>query len=201
MSAKPIGLVIPTRWEAAQILKRYDFKKSGDFFQATVEGHPVSILISGVGREAAREAANRLVSEGAKVLVSVGFCGALLPSQKVGDLVTHRIATVDKPVATPEGRRAVAERANAIAVDMETQAVIEAGTLRGVPIFILRVISDEFTDNLLMLFGEGGSFSPVRIAIRLLNPALWPLVVKLKRHSRIAAAKLADELPAFCQRL
>src|SRR4051794_6210899 len=124
---KTIGIVIPTRWEAKDILARFNLRKDGDgFYQGTVGGRPVIVSVSGVGKAAASQAANRLVSAGAKVLVSMGFCGALVPSLQIGDLITHRIATVDQPIRNAEERRALAEKANALAVDMETQAVIEA---------------------------------------------------------------------------
>ena len=156
MRERPLGLVIPTRWEAHEIFRQFQFKrvKPKDLFRADIAGQEVIACLSGVGRQAAAQAADRLVAAGAKELVSMGFCGALIPNLKVGDLVTDRIISVDKPARTPDERRALTERANAIAVDMETQAVIESGTRRGVPIRILRVVSDEFTDDLATpLFG------------------------------------------------
>jgi nucleoside phosphorylase len=192
---KPLGIVIPTRWEASDVLRRFHFKSRGRrFYQGAISGRTVFLCISGVGREAARRAAERLVSEGAGELVSLGFCGALVPDLKVGDLVTQRIATVDKPVRTPEERRALAARASAVAVDMETQAIIEEGTRRGVPIRLLRVVSDEFQDDLTPLFGRKGKFSGWMIVLRLLNPAAWPLAARLWRHSAIARARLAEAL-------
>ena len=111
---------------------------------------------------------------------------------------SDRIATVDKPVRTPQERRALTERANAVAVDMETQAVIEAGTRRGVPIHVLRVVSDEFEDDLTPLFGKSGQFSAAGIALRLLNPAVWPLAIKLRKQSQRGGLRLAEELALFC---
>jgi nucleoside phosphorylase len=142
-------------------------------------------------------AAARLLAEGAGELVSMGFCGALVPELHVGDLVTDRIATVDKPARTEQERRAITERANAVAVDMETQAVIEEGTRRGVPIHILRVVSDEYRDDLTPLFGKSGKFSALHIAIRLLNPAVWPLAGRLRRQSLTARVRLAEALQRF----
>src|SRR5258706_1813387 len=123
---------------------------------------------------AAVNASERLLASGVQELVSMGFCGALVPQLKVGDLITDRLITVDRPARTSEERRALSGRANAVAVDMETQAVIEAGTRSGVPIHILRIVSDEFGDDLTPLFGSNGSFSSWGIAVRLLNPKVWP---------------------------
>ena len=196
---KTLGIVIPTRWEAGVVLRRFAWQRIGpSLYTAAISGRTVLLCISGVGREAARRAAGRLLAEGAKELASMGFCGALVPELKAGDLVTDRIATVDRPARTPQERHALTERANAIAVDMETQAVIEEGTRRGVPIHVLRVVSDEFQDDLRPIFGGGGGFSPWGIALRLLNPSVWPLARRLRRHSVTAKASLAQALQAAC---
>jgi nucleoside phosphorylase len=194
-----LGIVIPTRWEAGAVLGRFGFLPKGNsLYAAVISGRTVLLCISGVGREAARRAAGRLVDKGAKELVSMGFCGALIPELKVGDLVTDRIATVDRPVRNVEERRALTERAHAVAVDMETQAIVESGTRRGVPIRILRVVSDEFQEDLGPLFGKDDRFSPWKMALRLLNPSVWPLASRLRRHSAMAKASLAEALQAAC---
>jgi len=197
---KPIGIIIPTRWEAVEVLRRFRFKKiTRNLYKADLQGRPALLCLSGVGREAARKAAGRLVDNGAGELVSMGFCGALVPELKVGDLVTHRLVTVDRPARAPDERRALTERANAVAVDMETQAIIEEGTRRGVPIHVRRVVSDSFQDDLTPLFGSQGSFSVWGITWRLLNPRAWTLVRRLWRHSALAAAKLAETLGRYPQ--
>jgi len=199
-ATKPIGLIIPTRWEAAEVFRRFAFRKiSAALYKADIHGRPVWLCLSGVGREAARLAAARLVAEGAGELVSMGFCGALVSELHVGDLVTDRLAAVAMPVRNAEERQALTERANAIAVDMETQAIIEEGTRRGVPIHILRVVSDECQDDLTPLFGSDNRFSAWKMALRLLHPALWPLAFRLRRHSLMARVRLAEELERFSQ--
>jgi adenosylhomocysteine nucleosidase len=196
----PVGLVIPTRWEAQEVLRRFRFKRiGGSLYRAEIDGRSVLVCISGVGQKAAAQAAERLVAGGAKELVSMGFCGALVPELRAGDLVTDRIATVDEAAVTPEGRRALTARANAVAVDMETRAVIESGTRLGVPIRVLRVVSDEFDDDLTPLLGTHGSFSAWRIGLHLLNPKAWPLARKLRARSRAARQRLAEELARFFQ--
>jgi purine-nucleoside phosphorylase len=199
-AVKPIGVIIPTRWEAGDVLCRFPFTKiDPGLYQVVLHERSVLLCISGVGREAARRASERLVAEGVGELVSMGFCGALIPELHVGDLVTDRIATVDKPVRTPDERRALAAQASAVAADMETQAIVEEGTRRGVPIRARRVVSDEFQDDLTPLFGKSGTFSCGSIAVRLLNPSVWPLAARLRRHSAVARAALADALNALAR--
>jgi len=192
---KPLGIVIPTRWEAKDVLRHFEFKRvASSLFRASIHDRTVLLCIAGVGRDAAVRASVRLVASGAHELVSMGFCGALVPELHVGDLITHRVITVNQPARTPDERRALTERANALAVDMETQAVIEAGTRAGVPIRILRVVSDGFEENLTPLLGQDSGFSIWRIALRLINPATWPLAARLARNSRIAQHRLVDVL-------
>lgn len=197
---KTVGLVIPTYWEGKDLFKRFNFKPTqGRLLQTGIGGKRVLARISGVGHRAASKAAELLVSSGAQELISVGFCGALVPSLLVGDLVTDRITSSDKPIRTPKERLALTARLNAVAVDMETRAVVEAGTRLGVPIRVLRVVSDEFTDDLTPLFGASGSFSAWGIAIRLLNPAVWPLARKLKAQSAVARQRLGLAVEEFFQ--
>src|SRR5262249_17786565 len=122
---KIIGLVIPTRREAQDVLRRFAFRRARHgLWRAETGGRLIYACISGVGQKAAARAAEKLVAEGVRELVSMGFCGALVPERRVGDVVTDRIATVDQPARTAEERRALTQRANAVAVDMETRAVI-----------------------------------------------------------------------------
>ena len=51
---KPIGMVIPTRWEAAPTLKKFEFKRADGFYRGRVGERDVWISISGVGAEPAR---------------------------------------------------------------------------------------------------------------------------------------------------
>ncbi len=188
---KTIGLVVATFFEARPILHALGFKKiESQLYQSTQNSQKVLLILSGIGQEKARAASYRLCDLGAKELVSVGYCGALTPSLRVGDLVTDRIATSKVPVWGQAGRVALAERANAVAVDMETQAIIEAGTRRGVPIRILRVISDQWGDDVSPLLGEKPTFSPWRIALRLLNPRNWPYAYKMWKQSKVASQQL-----------
>lgn len=195
---KQIGLVVATMFEARPILRALNFSNTGeDLYRAQKAGKEIQLIISGIGQERARTASYSLCDAGVKELVSVGYCGALSPSLHVGDLVTHRIATSRTPVWSQAARVALAERANAVAVDMETQAIIEAGTRRGVPIRVLRVVSDQLGDDVSPLLGEKPDFSPYRIALRLLNPMNWPYAYKMWKQSRLASEKLVQAVHAY----
>jgi hypothetical protein len=80
---------------------------------------------------------------------------------------------------------------------METQAVVETGTRQGVPIRLLRVVTDGLDDDLTPLFGRDAAFSPLRLFLRLLWPAAWPLALRLRRNSRLARHRLVSALSDF----
>lgn len=194
---KPIGIIIPTRWEAGPVLEALAFKRiEKDLYKTQLGDKIILLCISGIGMESARNAAYRLCAQGVGCLISAGFCGALSPGLKVGDLITDRIVTSPVLLRTLEERRAVAQKAGAVAVDMETQAIIEAGTRRGVPIRVLRVISDRLDDDLAPLFAPYG-FSPLSVAFRLLNPFAWPLALRLGRQSAFAKTKLVQAITEY----
>jgi nucleoside phosphorylase len=195
---KLIGIVMATKMEAKPIIQALGLKPSG---QQLYRGDKPAVLlaISGVGREKARKAAYRLCDAGSKELISAGLCGALLPEIKIGEVITDRIATVDVAVTTPADRQRLALKAGARAVDMETQAVIEAGTRRGVPIRVLRVIGDTFEEDLTPILGSGQTFSYWRIALRLLDPRSWGLARRLRRNSQIALTQLQQALVAYLE--
>lgn len=202
---KTIGIVIPTYFEAAPVLKAFQLKKieSGLYSNSQIASNlspslpRLLLIISGVGMDNARDAASRLCENEVGVLVSAGFCGALVPELQVGDLVTTRWTTSRIPVRTKAERQTLARTASARAVDMESQAIVEVGTFMGVPIRILRVVSDTLEDDLSPLLGHSNTFSPIGIALRLLNPATWPLARRLQKNSQVATKKLVEVLREF----
>ena len=197
---RTIGIVVATRFEASPIFNQARFKQlDSGFHQAQVNGTTVLVSISGVGMERARKASYDLCDAGAKELVSAGYCGSLSKDLNVGDLVTDRIATSHKPVWAASERLALADRAGAKAVDMETQAIIEAGTRRGVPIRILRVVSDSLGDDVSPLLGDSPNFSVIRILLRLWNPTRWPYLYKMWHQSRIASRRLGQAVAEYLQ--
>ena len=200
-STDPIGIVMATSWEAQPLLKAFGFTRIDyRLYRGESRGQPMVVCVTGVGKKNARAGADRLCSLGIKALVSAGFCGALVPELRVGDLVTEGLITVDVPARNRAERDALTEKTKPVAVDMETQAVVEAGTLYGIPIYALRVVSDELDDDLTPLFGADRAFTPWKIALRLLNPRVWPLASQLKRNSDAASRRLIAEVDAFLQK-
>jgi adenosylhomocysteine nucleosidase len=164
----------------------------------------VAIHVSGVGRNRARhtaEAALRSVPA-PRLVIAAGFCGALAPGLRVGDVVTSpRIVTVDHLVADPADKHQLAERTGAEAVDMESAAVEEVCAARGVPFLAVRVVSDTADTALspeLVRLLSGGRVSPLKAAVALAGkPSLLGEFRRLARDTKQAARSLADALVPF----
>jgi len=171
-------------------------------FRKLARGLPrVSISVSGVGHANAREAANRLLMETPvpNLVIAAGFCGALVPTLRVGDIVTSpRIFTATHLISTPHEKRQIAEQHGVDAVDMESSAIAEVCAERGVPFRAVRAVSDTVDTALspeLVRLLSGGNVSPWK-AIRALvrKPALLGEFRRLARDTKLAARNLANEL-------
>jgi adenosylhomocysteine nucleosidase len=145
----------------------------------SLAGPGVEVWASGMGAAAAAGAAERLLGREAppRALVAVGFCGALDPGLRAGDLVAAERVVDERGgeplhadpalLAAAPGRRgtivsavrlarAPGERArlralggpNAIAVDLESAALARAAAAAGVPFLALRAVTDAVGDRL-----------------------------------------------------
>jgi nucleoside phosphorylase len=155
--------------------------------------------------------------------LSAGFSGAIVPGLHVGDLFLAsevcdadgafwpatwpdgtsplprgRLLTVGSLVGRPEEKRRLGERSGAVAVDMETAVVARRCTAAGALFGCLRVISDDvdtpLSESLLALL-HGGRVRPGALAAAVLRrPTLFAELMRLSRHTRLAARRLAAGL-------
>ncbi|MEO6025399.1 MAG: hypothetical protein ABIR79_00845 [Candidatus Binatia bacterium] len=84
-------------------------------------------------------------------------------------------------VGSPERKRAAAARTGAIAVEMETAALVTAARERGIPILALRVILDDVDLSLESLPADLDSSWAARARL-VGRPAAWPVVARLARE-------------------
>jgi adenosylhomocysteine nucleosidase len=120
-----------------------------------------------------------------------------VPTLRVGDVVTTpRIVTVDHLVTDIAEKRRLSESHDA--VDMESSAVAEVCTARGVAFLAVRVVSDTVDTALspeLVRLLSGGNVSAWRACGALVRrPALLSEFLRLARDTRFAARKLAEAL-------
>ena len=166
----------------------------------------VAIRVSGVGRTCARGATEAALDDlpGTRLVIAAGFCGALVPALRVGDIVTgNRLVTRDRLIGDPAEKRRLAEQSGADAVDMESDAVATVCAERGVQFRAVRAVSDAsdtaLSPELLRLLA-GGSVSVLRaVSAMARRPALLGEFRRLAHDTRRAARSLAANLAAACR--
>ena len=109
-----------------------------------------------------------------------------------------RLVTLDH-VARKEEKRALAERYQAVLVDMEAATVARLARARNLPFLCLRGVSDAYSDELPdfnRFLTPRGQLRTAAFALHaLLRPRTWAPLVELNRNSRAAAEALATQFP------
>jgi adenosylhomocysteine nucleosidase len=168
-----IAFLFPFRNEGEELVAK--MTEIEDFFigdtlclTGKLEDRSVVIMFTGMGMEAARHAAKRLIEFfRVKAVVLAGYGGALVPQLKRGQIVlSHNHTTEevlqfvrfipgfsftsfyssDVVLKTAQHKSTVAQATECQVVDMETAAVAEVILPRQLPFIAVRVISDELTD-------------------------------------------------------
>jgi adenosylhomocysteine nucleosidase len=145
-------------------------EESRDFRKAIGDGTHEDIRVEhfGVGPAMAAERVNRLLAgQKPRLLICAGFAGGLAPQLRIGDLVVaENLSTPEvlaqvravAPTTTPcvfgsiisrtlpvefiADKAALHRETGAFAVDMESEAVAAACRAAGVPLLVVRTISD-----------------------------------------------------------
>jgi adenosylhomocysteine nucleosidase len=205
-------------------------REAAPFRRQARELKSVRIHVSGIGRNRTRLALEKIFSESNSrpCIIAAGFCGALQPDLKVGDVVIAsevidqsghswpisgkidhleqrklRLLTVNHLIATAADKKRLGEVHKADVVDMETATVAELCTARGVPFMAVRAVSDavdtELSPQLVRLL-SGGHVSAWK-AIRALvgKPSLLGEFRRLAKDTRLAARKLGEMLMKIVQ--
>ncbi len=158
----------------------------------------VSVTHSGAGPDAAARHIARVLATRPELVIAAGFAGGLDPALRVGEVViatnysspgliiraggvaAGAFAHADLPVEFVAAKAALARATGAVAVDMESQPIAAACARAGVPLLVVRVISDPACEPLPVPFAEWFDLAPQR-------PRPVRLAVWLARHpARIA---------------
>ncbi len=218
-----VGIVAAMEREVAGLVKSWraaTLERGGRRWKAFTSGRAV-LVVSGIGPVAAAHAAEALAAKGAKVLISAGFAGALLPGMRAGAPLTPE-AVVDAEtgarfqalfgggvlvsathVLGPEEKSQLAHRHDAQGVDMEAASVAAAAERHGCGFLAVKAISDSLELQLPPLDGfidGNGQFDEGRFVRHILiRPALWPSVLRLAASNRKAARTVCGVLDAVLQ--
>jgi adenosylhomocysteine nucleosidase len=156
--------------------------------------HEILVVHVGIGRDSAAEVVGEVLLHHAPWLwICSGFAGALDPTLEGGDIFiaenfsasdpfsraaaleapihrvrTGRMVTSPHPLESPAAKRALAAQTGALAVDMETERILEECLHRDLPLLSVRAISDTASQSLPVPFDvwfDAGSQKPRPLAL------------------------------------
>ncbi|HEY4362383.1 MAG TPA: hypothetical protein VGN17_15515 [Bryobacteraceae bacterium] len=172
-------------------------------------GGRFEFVANGPGRELVTEALRE--RRNVDGIISTGFCGALDPALRVGDIVVAgegvrsgvgftrgEVLSADRVAVTAAEKRALRERTGAAAVEMEAAAVEAKANEWGVPYRCVKVVSDVAAEDMPLDFNlyrdEAGRFSLGRIALAaVMHPfTVMPGLMRLDRNCKVAAERLGE---------
>jgi nucleoside phosphorylase len=180
----------------------------------------IRVLVTGMGTRHAQQAiARALASERPALVLTCGFAGALAPALQVGDVVfdvadaalairlhaagarSAKFHCSPAVLTTSAGKRAARERTGCDAVDMESVVIRAACEQAGIPSATIRAISDAANEDMPLDFNAlltpDMRMSGQKLALALLkSPQKIPALIRLGRHSAMAARELARVLLA-----
>lgn len=172
-STKTILLCAATRWEAGPLARALSLSRHDDgCYEGPLGNGSISLLKTGVGPAKATAALRGM--NGPALTVSAGYCGALQPDMRPGDIVADvreadlelvkaarataatlglrihfgKIAHSDRVLGRPADKRALGTQERAGAVDMETLAIRNWAKPLGAPVLAARVVFDALEDTL-----------------------------------------------------
>jgi adenosylhomocysteine nucleosidase len=141
-------------------------------------------------------------------IINTGFCGALDPSLRVGDIVVWgdapstakfvkgEISSSDRVVVTAEEKLRLREKTGAIAAEMEAGAVKKIAAAWGVPFYCIRAVSDTANEDMPLDFNlyrdQDGRFSLPRIAMAAMSRPFTriPALRRLEANCNVASESL-----------
>jgi adenosylhomocysteine nucleosidase len=151
--------------------KKRTSSNSRKIIYGKIDNQSVAILHTGVGRKSCEtKIVNFLRAEQPRCLISSGFAGAARKDFQLGDLIvaenlsdreflskaqriladrnvrTAKLFTSATLVDWIDARNEIARTNGADAVDMETEVIAQACSVRGIPMLSLRIISDSLRE-------------------------------------------------------
>jgi len=181
-----IAIVTALKEELSPILRRAKIDRiDRGAYVGTLGGVPVVMKTTGVGIANAERNLSDLLRRFTKVdsIIAAGVAGAIAPHLKRGDIVTERIATVEK---ITRDKKSI----DADAIDMESDGWKRAAQNAGVPIKIIRAIFDSVDEPVPDFIGDTVDRGAIaRYAIT--HPWVIPALIRMRSRMSGVCEKLA----------
>jgi hypothetical protein len=180
----------------------------------------VSIVHTGMGSKAAAKAVERAIGEfRPAIVISSGFAGGLRAGLQAGELITAVNFTAPAlvealpmevrrvvgtcsvfPVDTPQGKRELRDRTGADVVDLESEGISESTGRAGVPLLVLRIVSDSAEEALPLPSDVAYDFERQRVRTFAIlkhladHPRAIPPLIRFTRGLPVLQERLANAL-------
>lgn len=201
--SSPIVIFAATYWEVRKFIHALKMKKRDlSTYECLHTNSPILLRLSGIGEENARTAAEKMLGYSPALILSTGFAGALRKEIEAGDLILdieksepkiskkiveisgkremplHQGAfyTSAQVLDTKEKKISVAEKTNAIAVEMESDAIFQLCRKKKIPFCSFRSVSDTLEQEIPQAASSFDSNSQARIKFLktfLTRPSDW----------------------------
>lgn len=221
------GLIIPTHWEAKNLIRALGFERNADGFYERRAGEGRTLLeVCGIGLDRARSGALRMAAQKPSLILICGYGGALVPGIAAGDLAIdssrsdaawagsivklaesqnlrlHQgiFLSVLQALTDGEEKRAAAAKTGAMVVEMESDAVRDVCAERKIPFGSLRAVSDAVDQDLpraTLTMDPDGNLTPGFLKRLLAHPGQWPNLIRLGFSSAKANRSLTQILSAY----
>jgi adenosylhomocysteine nucleosidase len=209
-----IAIIAALPGELAPLVRGWQ-KTAKNTWTGAIGDHACVAIAGGMGAAAANHAVAQIRSEfNPTALVSYGWAGALTCAVKPGmacvisevvDITSGKRFATGSPdgfrlltlnhVARANEKRKLAERNQAVLVDMEAAAVARIARQRRLTFYCFKGISDGYLDKLpdfsRFISWEGELRMAAFLVYIGMRPWYWPSLAKLGTASRAAAAALA----------
>ncbi|HTB14294.1 MAG TPA: hypothetical protein VK752_22135 [Bryobacteraceae bacterium] len=192
---KRFGPAAKTGWKGAKFAR--EILKDGDKWL---------LVANGPGPRSVEEALRQKMDVSG--IINTGFCGALDPSLRIGDIVVWgdapcgsgfargEISSSDRVVVTAAEKKALREKTGAIAAEMEAGAVKKIAGDWQVPFYCVRAVSDTAHEDMPLDFNlyrdSAGRFSLPRIALAAVSRPFTriPALQRLEANCNVASESL-----------
>lgn len=210
-----IAIIAAMPGELKPLVRRWE-RRGRNAWAGRIGDSEAFAIAGGMGAAAARRAAERAIAEfHPDTLVSYGWTGALTCAVKpravcvISEVVEnrtgerfatehpegYRLITLDH-VARADEKRKLAQKHQAVLVDMEAAEVARAAGKRNLRFYCIKGVSDGYLDRLpdftLFINNKGELRMLPFLAHVAVRPQYWPSLKRLGRNSSAAASTLSS---------